>query len=253
MWGKVFGGMAGLMTGGPFGALLGASFGHFLWDRPGLFRAFDPVGFFRITEDSLRRLQAGTADTALSAALLILSGHLARLSGWSQKEGQGTLFGVLSLAPQDRETAVALFTRGYETPDLPLPLLRGLAILLAETPDRTDSLLTALGAFSSRHGRPKPAVQDALDAIAATLGRRPGSAAGAANMGLSEACTILGVRDSDDDSTVRKAYRTLLRANHPDALMAQGAGPADVAAAGMRMASINAAWDEIARHRGLRR
>lgn len=253
MWGKVFGGMAGLMTGGPFGALLGASFGHFLWDRSGLLRAFDPLGFFRITEDSLRRFQAGTADTALSAALLILSGHLARLSGWSLNEGQETLFGVLPLAPQDRETAAALFTRGYETPDLPLPLLQGLAVLLAKTPDRTDSLLAALGAFASRHGRPKAAVQDALDAIAAALGRRPGNASGATSMGLSEACAILGVRDSDDDDVVRKAYRALLRANHPDAMMASGAGPADVAAAGMRMASINAAWDEITRHRGLRR
>ena len=253
MWGKVFGGMAGLMTGGPLGALLGASFGHFFWDRQGVFRAFDPLGFFRIAEVSLRQLQAGTTDTALSAALLILSGHLARLSGWDPDRGQTALFRVLSLAPQDRETAIALFTRGYDMPELPLPLLRGLAVLLDNDPDRADALLAALGAFSASEGKPSAAVQETLDTIASALGRRPGTMPGGVGMGLHEAYSTLGVQDRDDDDTVRKAYRALLRTHHPDALTAQGASPADVAAAGVRMASINAAWDEIARHRGLRR
>lgn len=56
---------------------------------------------------------------------------------------------------------------------------------------------------------------------------------------------VLGVSPSTSDEDIKTAYRQLLRANHPDVLIGQGASEEAIAAGSRKVAAINAAWDEI--------
>jgi DnaJ like chaperone protein len=57
-------------------------------------------------------------------------------------------------------------------------------------------------------------------------------------------------RDASNDE-IRSVWRTLLRENHPDTLIAQGMPEDFIDVATEKVAAINAAYDEIAKQRGM--
>jgi DnaJ like chaperone protein len=56
---------------------------------------------------------------------------------------------------------------------------------------------------------------------------------------------------SESDEEIKSRYRALVRDNHPDKHIAAGMPEELVAIATERLATINAAYDRIARERGL--
>jgi len=62
---------------------------------------------------------------------------------------------------------------------------------------------------------------------------------------------ILGVPHTASDEEVRSAWRTLVRENHPDKLTAEGMPQDFIDVATAKMATINAAWGQIRKQRGL--
>lgn len=62
---------------------------------------------------------------------------------------------------------------------------------------------------------------------------------------------MLGLTPSASDADVRQRHRALTLDNHPDRLIGRGVPPEFVAVAERKLAAINAAFDTIARERGL--
>jgi DnaJ like chaperone protein len=62
---------------------------------------------------------------------------------------------------------------------------------------------------------------------------------------------ILGVHPSITDENLKVRYRSLVQDNHPDKLIARGVPPEFIDVATRKLAAINAAYDIIARERGL--
>ena len=60
---------------------------------------------------------------------------------------------------------------------------------------------------------------------------------------------MLGVPRDADLATVRARWRDLVRANHPDKMIARGLPDETVNLANARLALINAAWEEISARR----
>ncbi|MEO9650692.1 MAG: molecular chaperone DjiA [Roseobacter sp.] len=57
--------------------------------------------------------------------------------------------------------------------------------------------------------------------------------------------TVLGVTPDTPLDDIRRAFRKLVRENHPDAVMARGVPQEALVLAQNRMADINSAWEEI--------
>jgi len=66
---------------------------------------------------------------------------------------------------------------------------------------------------------------------------------------LSDAYKILGVKESDDMQTIKKAYRKLVREYHPDIIKSQGKSEAYIKEATQKTQEINAAYEMIKRAR----
>ena len=66
-----------------------------------------------------------------------------------------------------------------------------------------------------------------------------------------DAYTVLGVDPTISDAALRLHYRQLVRDNHPDRAVARGVPEEFVDMANRKLAAINAAFDEVARERGL--
>ncbi len=70
---------------------------------------------------------------------------------------------------------------------------------------------------------------------------------------LADPYTIAGRRGaSRSDDEIRTSWRRLMRENHPDKLMAQGLPAEFVALANEKVATLNAAYDRIAKERGIK-
>ncbi|SFN18189.1 DnaJ like chaperone protein [Izhakiella capsodis] len=69
---------------------------------------------------------------------------------------------------------------------------------------------------------------------------------------LQDACSVLGVKADDDNTTIKRAYRKLMSEHHPDKLVAKGLPPQMMEVAKQKAQSIQAAYDLIRRERGLK-
>ena len=63
---------------------------------------------------------------------------------------------------------------------------------------------------------------------------------------------ILSLTKDADVKTIKSTYRKLIRENHPDTLMAQGVPQEFIDLATEKMATINAAYDQISKLRGIK-
>jgi len=61
---------------------------------------------------------------------------------------------------------------------------------------------------------------------------------------------VLGCDESDEFSTIKKAYRKMVKENHPDFMHGQGMEDAEIQAATEKMQDINAAFEDIKKRKG---
>lgn len=66
-----------------------------------------------------------------------------------------------------------------------------------------------------------------------------------------DAYTVLGLRPDVSDADLRAQYRRLVRENHPDVMIARGVPEEFIDMATRKLAAINAAFERIARERGI--
>ncbi|OOH91042.1 molecular chaperone DjlA [Pasteurellaceae bacterium 15-036681] len=67
---------------------------------------------------------------------------------------------------------------------------------------------------------------------------------------LADAYSVLGVSESDDQTTVKRAYRKLMNENHPDKLVAKGLPPEMMEVAKEKAQQTQAAYDLICKSKG---
>ncbi|WP_075182298.1 co-chaperone DjlA [Pantoea sp. 1.19] len=69
---------------------------------------------------------------------------------------------------------------------------------------------------------------------------------------LEDACSVLGVKSSDDAATIKRAYRKLMSEHHPDKLVAKGLPPQMMEMAKQKAQEIQAAYDLIKREKNIK-
>ncbi len=252
-WGKWVGAGFGLMVGGPIGAAVGGLAGH-AWDRQ-----WNPFAALMAPDSPLAALGRQAKETAFTVGVITLSAKMARADGHVVAEELAAFERVFVVPPEGMETVRRLFDMAQKSPDGYEMYAGQLGRLFADSPQVLEDLIAALLLIAESDG-PLNADEEAFLARCADLfglpprvwdrvraGHRAGTARGEA-----DPYAVLGVSPSDDEATIRAAFRKLLREHHPDAVMAQGLPPEFVEVANRKMAAINAAWDDIARARGLR-
>lgn len=64
-------------------------------------------------------------------------------------------------------------------------------------------------------------------------------------LSLEKSCDILGIKITDDMSTIKKKYRELVKKNHPDIITGQGASQSIIDEATTKLQEINEAYEFI--------
>ena len=263
-WGKIIGGVLGLLKGGLGGLVFGTVLGH-LVDR---FLA----GIIGV----------GNTQKAFFEALFAALGHLSKADGRVTPDEirmVETLMQRMNITGEDRKRAIRLFNQGkadgFSLEDALQPFVQTSMVRQDLRQMFTEILVEA--AFSS--GSISQAETEILlkvarllripgPVFAAMLNARGGVGGGAYQYqrhgngrrhtpgkvvdSMDQAYAKLGLKSSASDAEIKKAYRKLVSQYHPDKLVSHGLPEEMMEIAKTRVREINTAYDQIKGARGFK-
>jgi DnaJ like chaperone protein len=242
VWGKILGGAAGFALGGPIGALIGALAGH----------AVDKMKAGVASGE----LPDATKQIAFTIGVIVLGAKLAKADGKVTRDEVDAFKRVFHIPADEAKNVGRVFdqarkdARGFE------PYARQLARMFADNPAVLEELLHGLFHIARADGRVSDEENSYLQQLAGIFGfdARAWDRIRAANVKAeqNDPFRILGVDRDASDQEIRDAHRRLVVENHPDRLVSQGLPQEFVTMANEKLATINAAYDEIKKLRGIK-
>jgi len=240
IWGKILGGAAGLAIAGPIGALIGAIAGHAV-DR---YRAI--------------QIEEGGADPTKSIAftigVIVLSAKMAKADGVVTRDEIDAFKQIFRVPPQETENVAKVFNQARRDSGGFEPYARQLAGMFRDNPMVLEEVLNCLAYVAHADGTLHPAEKQYLHSVSMIFALDGAAFERATATKLdAEAANpyqLLGVTREASNNELKSAYRTLVRENHPDRLMAQGVPEEFIEVANKKLAAINAAYETVQKERG---
>lgn len=249
VWGKMLGGATGLALGGPLGALIGAAAGHAV-DKVPL-----PIG-----ARQGNRTGDNTQKVAFTIAVIALSAKMAKADGVVSQDEEAVFQRLFRVPAGEARNVRRVFNiakrdvRGYEA------YAQQIASMFQDRPAVLEDLLDGLFQIAQADGIVTPDERRFLAHVAAIFGfdRATYERIEATHLGNAETgdapdgdnpYAVLGVSPKASDRDIKIAYHNLLREHHPDRLSGQGLPQEFIDVANRKVATINAAYDQIQRQR----
>ena len=237
IWSTLLGGAAGFAMGGPLGALIGAVAGHVI-DRPS---SEEPV-------------KDATKKVSFTIGVIVLGAKMAKADGAVTRDEVAAFREVFHVPPHEVKNVARVFDRAKKEVTGFEPYAQQLAKLFRDNPAVLEDLLDALFHIAKADGVLHPSEIAFLQAVASIFGFDEAAferiQAGHVSGGEADPYLVLGVPRDASDEDIKSRYRTLVRENHPDMLMAQGLPQEFIDLATEKVATINDAYDSIQKHRG---
>ena len=238
IWGIIIGGTAGFALGGPIGGLLGAVAGHaveskFTPSRP------DPQATKRI---------------AFTVAVIALSAKMAKADGVVTHNEITAFRARVHIPPAEVKQVGRFWDLARKTPNGFEDYAIQVARLFAPRAPVLEQLLDLLFHIAQSDGDITTPELSYLTRVADIFGFDQASFDRLLALHQSNSPSpfeVLGVQHDIDDQALRNHWKSLVRTHHPDKLTADGMPKEFIAASNDRLAKINAAYDAIARKRGL--
>jgi DnaJ like chaperone protein len=238
--GKIIGGAAGFAIGGPLGALVGAVAGHAV-DR---FRTADEE-----PDDAKRQ-------STFTIAVIALSAKMAKADGTVTPDEVAAFRQIVDVPEDEMKNVQRIFdlarqdVRGFEA------YARQVARMFEDRPAVMEELLDSLFHIAKADNVLHPQEDAFLREVASIFGFDDAKYARirATHVGadIANPYAILGIAHDASDEEVRKAWRELIKENHPDKLTAEGMPEDFIQVATRKMAAINEAWGSVRKQRGIR-
>lgn len=265
-FGKLLGGVIGFSLGGPIGAILGGVVGH----------QIDKKGQEHLEPGSQERVQA-----AFFTATFSVMGHIAKADGRvteTEIRHAEEVMRRMGLDQTARTLAIDLFSHGKQS-DFDL---NGVLEQFKRECHRRRNLMQMFMEVQISMAMADGIVHEHERAVLHRVGKSLGFApfmidqlikmvqaqqrfyqhsqqqgghhggpgyAQASGPSVEQAYQVLGVKASDDQQAVKKAYRRLMSQHHPDKLVAKGLPEQMIKMATEKTQEIKAAYELIKRHK----
>jgi DnaJ like chaperone protein len=237
VWGKLAGAAAGLAIGGPIGALLGGVAGHYVIDRD--------------------QEQDGPAENqvAFTVGVIALGAKMAKADGVVTMNEVNAFKEVFKVPEGEMKNVARVFNlakqdvSGYEAYAEQLSaMFKGNRKLLE---DVLEGLFHIAKADEALH----PGEEKFLAQVAKRFGFTDTEFSYIKARHVVAAkrnpYDVLGIKPSITNEELKSQYRKLISDNHPDKLIARGVPKEFIAIATEKVATINEAYDTIAKERGI--
>lgn len=259
MWGKIFGSFAGFAMGGPIGAVFGAAAGH-AYDKmhDSIFEPFAPHGDGAA---GAHGFGGGAGDAtqqmAFSIAVIVLGAKVAKVDGAVNRREIDAFKEVFRIPPGEQKNVARIFDAAKQEAEGFEPYARQLGHLLRHQRSTLEDLLSGLFHIARADGSIKSVELNFLRRTSDLFGLETSTFERIRQTFMQQAAhtnpyAVLGLDRTASNDEVKRAYRRLIREHHPDAQIARGVDRRFVETANQKMATINAAYDQIGRERGMK-
>jgi DnaJ like chaperone protein len=237
IWGKLAGAAAGLAIGGPIGALVGGVAGHYAIDRDGE--------------------QDGQAENqvAFTVGVIALGAKMAKADGVVTMDEVNAFKEVFKVPEGEMKNVARVFNlakqdvAGYEA------YAEQLATMFKGNRKLLEDVLEGLFHIAKSDDAMHPQEEQFLSQVAKRFGITDTefSYIKARHVIASKRnpYDVLGVTPGIGNDDLKSQYRKLVAENHPDKLIARGVPPEFIAIATEKVATINEAYGQIAKERGI--
>jgi DnaJ like chaperone protein len=237
VWGKLAGAAAGLAIGGPIGALLGGVAGHYVIDRD--------------------QEQDGPAENqvAFTVGVIALGAKMAKADGVVTMDEVNAFKEVFKVPEGEMKNVARVFNlakqdvSGYEA------YAEQLATMFKGNRKLLEDVLEGLFHIAKADDQLHPGEEQFLAQVAKRFGFTDTEFSYIKARHVIAAkrnpYDVLGIDPSISNEDLKSQYRKLIADNHPDKLMARGVPKEFIAIATEKVATINEAYDAIARERGI--
>lgn len=248
IWGKIIGGVAGFALGGPLGALLGAIAGHAADRR---LEQAEPAAQDDLALDE----RSATRQIAFTIAVIVLGAKMAKADGVVSRAEVAAFKEVFHVPANELKNVARVFDQAKEDPAGFEPYAKQIARLFRKDHPVLEELLDGLFHIAKADGGVHDAEIAFLRNVANIFGLDESDFArlreGHLGPDKADPYTILGTTRMASNEEIKQAWRKLVRDTHPDKLMAQGLPHEFVELANEKLATINAAYDKVAKERGI--
>lgn len=258
--GKIIGGMAGFAMGGPFGALFGAALGHAadegkLHSFANKFTSF--AGFGMPFEPLQVGSMHGQREQVFAVGVTVLAAKLCKSDGPVSREEISAFKRSFAIPENSMKEVARLFDSARAQAEGFEPYAAQLGQAFSDEKNILEQVLAGLYQIARADGPINAAEAAFLSRVAQlfkvseSASRRAGRGASAPQVPSEDPYLVLGLTPRAEVDEIRIRWKQLVRENHPDRMVAQGASEAVVKRASEKVARINAAYDYIRRERGL--
>jgi DnaJ like chaperone protein len=248
IWGKIIGGVAGFALGGPLGALLGAIAGHAADKR---IDQAEPA----VQDDVSLDDRSATRQIAFTIAVVVLGAKMAKADGVVSRAEVAAFKEVFQVPQHELKNVARLFDQAKADPAGFEPYAKQMARMFRRDHPVLEELLDGLFHIAKADGGVHEAEIAFLKSVSHLFGLEESDFArireGHLGPDKADPYTILGTNRMASNEQIKAAWRKLVRDTHPDKLMAQGLPHEFVELANEKLATINAAYDKVAKERGI--
>jgi DnaJ like chaperone protein len=241
IFGKLAGAAAGMALGGPIGALLGGLAGHYAFDKR--------------DEEVAPESRTARGQIAFTIGVIALGAKMAKADGVVTRNEVDAFKQIFHVPPGEFQNVRRIFNLAHQSIAGYDGYARQIATMFRDNPGVLEDLLDGLFHIAKADGVIHPNEIEYLENVAEIFGYSPGEfdRIRASHLGPEESdpYLILGIDRSISDSDLKKAYRRMVRENHPDAFVGRGVPEEFIRLANDKLAAINEAYDRIAKERGL--
>ncbi len=265
VWGKMLGGLVGVIYGGPIGLALGLAVGH-QFDRG---YKNGNANRDRLHTDYRSRVSSRANESFFQAIFPVL-GRLSKADGRVNEDEirvARLLMHRMELSPEQTRDAIELFRAGKSETYPLFATIDELRIVCSPPMQRLfiEVLVQATLAKGSIHEVERALLWTIcqrlnisrvefaqIEAIARIHAHRGQSNEYAGATSLQQAYSLLGTRESADDKAIKLAYRRLMSKHHPDKLADKSLSDNEARKASHKAIDIRLAYEQIKTARGMK-
>ena len=242
IWGKIVGGTAGFALGGPLGAILGVMAGN-LYDR-------SKKSSFKYQEIPNNKKQ-----NVFALSIIILAAKLAKADGIVTKDEIEAFKEKFKISSKDMQQVGKIFNEAKKTTYGFEIIAQQVGNLFQNNRIVLEELLNNLFYIAESDGKISEEELGFLKTLSSIFRLDENTFERIYQSRLdnkeSDPYKILGVKRTDSNKTIRKAWIKLTKEHHPDYLVAKGMPSEFIEQATNEMSSINTAYDKIQNIRGI--
>lgn len=242
IWGKIIGGTAGFALGGPFGAILGVMAGN-MFDK-------SKRSSFKYQEISNQQKQS-----IFALCVITLGAKIAKSDGAVTKDEIEVFKEKFRITPKDMAQVGKIFNEAKKTTYGFEAIAQQVGELFQDNKIVLEELLNNLFYIAEADGKISNDELSFLRTVSSIFKFSENTFQRIYQARLndkeSDPYKVLGVKRTDNNEIIKKAWIKLTKEHHPDNLIAKGMPLEFVKQSTKEMSSINSAYDKIQKKRAV--